>query len=268
MTKRRRRGCFLFIFLFAALFFNVQKADASIPTEPMGTIQVDPYYKTLRDSFYQGGYEEVGACNGWVEHVIDKSGLVGDFKVGGTVLELNDAMKNSDYFTLVASREGGQNDYQEATDQMIRDVNEGKIRAGDILIFTKNMTDMSASGAHWLHAAIVMEDIYAGQADNTFDRGEARWKVEYIGYPTMAHALAPDYGVEYLTPLTTPSSPDAEDSGSTGYYVYRIDQERRRRNRKKKQRRKPKRLKRKKRLQIPQRRKKPLRHSRQGRKLP
>ena len=42
----------------------------------------------------------------------------------------------------------------------------------------------------------------------------------------MAHALAPIFGVEYYTPMTSVHSYDAgADDGSTGYYVYRLEPE-------------------------------------------
>lgn len=211
--------------LLLAMFFMTMsyRANAAIPTESMGTLQVEPYYEKLRKAFFMGGYDEVGSCNGWVERVIHRSGLVGNFVVGGTVQELNEALSSSSKFTLVASLKGGQSDYQRATDQMIRDVNAGKIKAGDIVIYTKNMNNMSASGPHWLHAAIVMKEIFDGSVVNNSNSGAYRWKTGYIGYPTIAHALAPAWGVEYRTPMTTPSTAEADDGGSTGYYVYRIN---------------------------------------------
>ncbi len=199
------------------------RTEAAVPTAPKGTIQVEPYYDQLRKAFFLSGYDEAGACNGWVERVINKSGLVGSFVVGGTVQELNEAMAASSKFTLVASLEGGQSDYQNATDQMIRDVNAGKIKAGDIIIYTKNMKTPDSSGVHWLHAAIAMKEIFDGSVENYVQSGYGRWKSGYIGYPTIAHALAPMWGVEYRTPMTTPATLEADDGGSTGYYVYRIN---------------------------------------------
>ncbi len=196
--------------------------EAAIPSVKMGTVQVESYYNTLRKAFYLDSYDGAGACNGWVERVIDKSGLVGEFKVGGDVEDLYKAMDESSYFELVASLEGGQSDYQKASDQMVKDVNSGKIKAGDIVIYTKNMTNLSAAGPHWLHAAIVMKELYSGSVVNYVNSGLTRWKSGYIGYPTIAHALAPAWGVEYKTPMTTPSTKEADDGGSTGYYVYRI----------------------------------------------
>ena len=216
----------LTVALLTAAFLTVSvpaPAEAAVPTVSMGTLQTEPYYDTLREAFFLADYSAAGACNGWVETVIRKSGLAGDFVVGGTVKELNDAMAASSRFTLVASFEGGQSNYQEASDQMIRDVNAGKIKAGDIVIYTKNMTNLSASGPHWLHAAIVMKEIFDGTVVNYADYGLTRWKTGYIGYPTIGHALAPGWGVEYRTPMTTPSSQEGDDSGSTGYYVYRIN---------------------------------------------
>ncbi len=226
MIHKKWKWSSLILILFAAVFITGSwSVMANPPGVSMGTIQVEDYYDKLREAFYQGTYDEVGACNGWVERVINKSGLIGELKVDGTtVLELNDALKNSDYCTLVASREGGQSDYQEATDQMIEDVNAGKIKAGDILIFTKNMNDPDHTpNPHWLHAAIMMKETFDGKVDNYFDYALTRWKLEYIGYPTMAHALAEMFGVEYYTPLTSPSSLEGEDDGSTGYYVYRLE---------------------------------------------
>lgn len=228
MTKKGLGRLFAIVFLFALSIFTAGTvAEANIPNVSMGTIQVESYYDKLRAAFYQDGYIEVGACNGWVERVINKSGLIGEITVKGTtVLELNDALKESEFCTLVASLEGGQSDYQEATDQMIKDVNDGKIKAGDIVIFTKNMNDPDHTpDPHWLHAAIVMKELYDGQADNFYDYALTRWKIEYTGYPTMAHALAEQFGVEYYTPLTSPSSLEGEDDGSTGYYVYRLEPE-------------------------------------------
>ena len=226
--SRNLRGLCAVILAAAVLFGTVftkapAVSEAAVPSVSMGTLQTEPYYDTLRSAFYLSGYDAAGACNGWVESVIRDSGLVGSFTVGGTVKELNDAMAKSSKFTLTASYEGGQSEYQTASDQMIRDVNDGKIKAGDIVIYTKNMTNPSASGAHWLHAAIVMKEIFDGTVDNYANSGRTRWKSGYIGYPTIAHALAPAWGVEYRTPMTTPSSYDGDDSGSTGYYVYRIN---------------------------------------------
>ncbi len=229
MTKRGWMRLVAVFFLFAVTVFTAGTvAEANIPNVSMGTVQVESYYDKLREAFYQDGYVEVGACNGWVERVINKSGLIGEITVDGTtVLELNDALKNSEFCTLVCSLEGGQNDYQEATDQMIKDVNDGKIKAGDIVIFTKNMNDPDHTpDPHWLHAAIVMKETFDGTVDNTYNYALTRWKIEYTGYPTMAHALAEQFGVEYYTPLTSPSSLESEaDDGSTGYYVYRLEPE-------------------------------------------
>ncbi len=228
MTKRGLSRLFAFVFLFAVSIFSAGTvAEANIPNESMGTLQVESYYDKLREAFYQGGYVEVGACNGWVQNVINKSGLIGELTVDGTtVLELNDALKNSEFCTLVASCVGGQSDYQDATDQMIRDVNDGKIKAGDIVIYTKNMDDpTNTPDPHWLHAAIVMKDLFDGTADNTYNYGPTRWKEEYIGYPTIGHALAEHIGVEYYSPMTSPSSNESADDGSTGYYVYRLEPE-------------------------------------------
>ena len=223
-TLRARCAAFLMAaFLLTAVY--VPKAvslEAAVPSVSMGILQTEPYYDTLRSAFFLAGYDEAGACNGWVETVIHKSGLVGDFIVGGTVLELNNAMAKSDKFTLTASYEGGSSDYQTVSDQMIRDVSAGKIKAGDIVIYTRNMTNPSASGPHWLHAAIVMKEIFDGTVENYAGTGRTRWKSGYIGYPTIGHALAPAWGVEYRTPMTTPSTYDGDD-GSTGYYVYRIN---------------------------------------------
>ncbi len=202
-------------------------AAANVPTVMVGTLQVDEYYDQLREAFYLADYYSAGACNGWVQDVINKSGLVPELVVDGTtVLELNDALKASECYDLVASREGGQSDYQEATNDMILEVNSGNIRAGDIVIYTKNMNDYEGTGGpHWLHAAIVMKESFNGRVDNYQDYGETRWRESYWGFPTIAHALAPDYGVEYYSPMTSPSSLEAADDGSTGYYVYRINLE-------------------------------------------
>ena len=228
MTKRCWSRLFAVVFLFAVTVFAAGTvAEANIPNVSLDTLQVESYYDKLREAFYQDGYVEVGACNGWVERVINKSGLIGEITVPGTtVLELNDTLKSSKYCTLVASLEGGQSDYQEATDQMIRDVNDGKIKAGDIVIYTKNMNDPeNTPNPHWLHAAIVMKDLYDGSADNFYNYALTRWKEEYIGYPTIAHALAEQFGVEYYSPMTSPSSNESMDDGSTGYYVYRLEPE-------------------------------------------
>ena len=223
-VKKMKRRWIAALLLAALLMASVpHSAEAAVPYVSMGTLQTEPYYDTLRDAFFLSDYDAAGACNGWVERVIRDSGLAGNFVVGGTVKELNDAMASSSRFTLVASLEGGQSDYQNASDQMIRDVNAGKIKAGDIVIYTKNMTNMSASGPHWLHAAIVMKELYSGSVVNYANYGLSRWKTGYIGYPTIGHALAPGWGVEYKTPMTTPSSQEGDDSGSTGYYVYRIN---------------------------------------------
>ncbi len=210
------------LLIFGMLAGTTVVTEAAVPTAPKGSIQVEPYYEKLRKAFFLAGYEEAGACNGWVERVIHKSGLVGDFVVGGTVQELNEAMAKSPKFKLVASLEGGQSGYQEATDRMIRDVNAGKIKAGDIIIYTKNMKTPDSSGVHWLHAAIAMKELFDGTVVNYANSGPTRWKTGYIGYPTIGHALAPIWGVEYNTPMTTPSTQEADDGGSTGYYVYRI----------------------------------------------
>ncbi len=230
MRKGRRRGARLTILAVMMLFtlnLAVPVAEANVPTVSVGTLQVDDYYDTLREAFYLEDYYLAGACNGWVLNVINRSGLVPEVTVDGTtVLELNDALKNNECFDLVASREGGFNDYQDATNEMIEDVNAGKIRAGDIVIYTKNMKDYETTGGpHWLHAAIVMKEPFTGTVENYKNYWLKRWKENYWGFPTIAHALAPDFGVEYYSPLTSPSSTEADDSGSTGYYVYRINLE-------------------------------------------
>jgi len=230
MGKGKRRGAILAlmtVMMLLALYITAPVAEANVPNIRMGTLQVDDYYDTLRDAFYQADYYSAGACNGWVLSVINNSGLVPEITVDGTtVLELNDALKNNECFDLVATREGGQSDYQEATDQMQQDVNDGKIRAGDIVIFTKNMDNYEGTGGpHWLHAAIVMKELFNGTADNYENYWEGRWRESYKGFPTIAHALAPDYGVEYYSPMCSPSSLEAADDGSTGYYVYRINTE-------------------------------------------
>ena len=137
--SRNLRGLCAVILAAAVLFGTVftkapTVSEAAVPSVSMGTLQTEPYYDTLRSAFYLSGYDAAGACNGWVESVIRDSGLVGSFTVGGTVKELNDAMAKSSKFTLTASYEGGQSEYQTASDQMIRDVNDGKIKAGDIVI--------------------------------------------------------------------------------------------------------------------------------------
>ena len=228
MFEKKWKWSLVLLVLFASIFVTGSLVvNANTPTVSMGEVQVESYYDKLREAFYMGTYDEVGACNGWVERVINRSGLIGELKVDGTtVLELNDALKNSEYCTLVASLEGGQSDYQEATDKMIEDVNAGKIKAGDILIFTKNMNDPdNTPSPHWLHAAIMMKEKYDGKVENNFNYALSRWRLEYIGYPTMAHALAEQFGVEYYTPLTSPSSLEGADDGSTGYYVYRLEPE-------------------------------------------
>lgn len=215
-------------FLAAGIFAGSRTAEANPPDVSYSGIEKEAYYDTLREAFYMGDYDEVGACNGWVQRVINKSGLIGELVVDGTTVEeLNDALKNSPYATLVASRTGDQNDYQDTSDDMIRDVNEGKIKAGDILIFTKNMNDYyNTPSPHWLHAAIAMEENYHGKVENYQNYGLTRWRDTYIGYPSMAHALAPIFGVEYYTPMTSVHSYDAgADDGSTGYYVYRLEPE-------------------------------------------
>jgi len=217
----------LFSVLIMALGLANISASANVPTIALGTLQVDEYYDQLREAFYLEDYYLAGACNGWVMNVINRSGLVPELVVDGTtVLELNDALAASDCYDLVASREGGQSDYQEATNQMIEDVNAGKIRAGDIVIYTKNMNNYEGTGGpHWLHAAIVMKEKFTGKVENYKNYWLTRWRDSYWGYPTIAHALAPDFGVEYYSPLTSPSSNEAADDGSTGYYVYRINME-------------------------------------------
>ena len=215
-------------FLAAGVFAGDRTAEANPPDVSYSGIEKESYYDTLREAFYMGDYDEVGACNGWVQRVINKSGLIGELVVDGTTVEeLNDALKASPYATLVASREGGQNDYQDTSDDMIRDVNEGKIKAGDILIFTKNMNDpYNTPSPHWLHAGIAMEENYGGRVENYKEYGLTRWRDTYIGYPSIAHALAPIFGVEYYTPMTSVHSYDAgADDGSTGYYVYRLEPE-------------------------------------------
>ena len=228
-VKRRIRtvGALLVVMLLAVLHVAGPVAEANVPNIRMGTIQVDDYYDTLRDAFYLEDYYVAGACNGWVLNVINRSGLVPEVTVDGTtVLELNDALKNNECFDLVASREGGFNDYQDATNEMQEDVNAGRIRAGDIVIYTKNMKDYETTGGpHWLHAAIVMKELFNGTVENYQNYWIHRWRESYKGFPTIAHALAPDFGVEYYSPLTSPSSTEADDSGSTGYYVYRINTE-------------------------------------------
>lgn len=213
--------------LLAGLFLTAVPAEANVPTVAVGTLQVDEYYDTLREAFYQDDYYVAGACNGWVQSVLNRSGLVPELVVDGTtVQELNDALAKSECYDLVASREGGQSDYQEATDEMIEDVNAGKIRAGDIVIYTKNMNNYAGTGGpHWLHAAIVMKEKFNGTVSNYKNYWLGRWRETYYGFPTIAHALAPDFGVEYYSPLTSPSSKEASDDGSTGYYVYRINME-------------------------------------------
>ena len=227
--KRRIRavGAMLVVLVLAVLHVAGPVAEANVPTVRMGTLQVEDYYDTLRDAFYLEDYYVAGACNGWVLNVINRSGLVPELVVDGTtVLELNDALKNSECFDLVASREGGFNDYQDATNEMQEDVNAGKIKAGDIVIYTKNMKDYETTGGpHWLHAAIVMKELFNGTVENYKNYWVHRWRESYWGFPTIAHALAPDFGVEYYSPLTSPSSTEADDSGSTGYYVYRINTE-------------------------------------------
>ena len=220
-------GVLLVVMLLAVLHVAGPVAEANVPNVRMGTIQVDDYYDTLRDAFYLEDYYVAGACNGWVLNVINRSGLVPEVTVDGTtVLELNDALKNNECFDLVASREGGFNDYQDATNEMQEDVNAGRIRAGDIVIYTKNMKDYETTGGpHWLHAAIVMKELFNGTVENYQNYWIHRWRESYKGFPTIAHALAPDFGVEYYSPLTSPSSTEADDSGSTGYYVYRINTE-------------------------------------------
>lgn len=220
-------GALLVVMLLAVLHVAGPVAEANVPNVRMGTIQVDDYYDTLRDAFYLEDYYVAGACNGWVLNVINRSGLVPEVTVDGTtVLELNDALKNNECFDLVASREGGFNDYQDATNEMQEDVNAGRIRAGDIVIYTKNMKDYETTGGpHWLHAAIVMKELFNGTVENYQNYWIHRWRESYKGFPTIAHALAPDFGVEYYSPLTSPSSTEADDSGSTGYYVYRINTE-------------------------------------------
>ena len=233
MSKKSwKKGLLLTIgfatFLVGGVFAGSRTAEANPPDVSYSGIEKEDYYDTLREAFYMGDYDEVGACNGWVQRVINKSGLIGELVVDGTTVEeLNDALKNSPYATLVASRTGDQNDYQETSDDMIRDVNEGKIKAGDILIFTKNMNDYyNTPSPHWLHAAIAMEENYHGKVENYKEYGLTRWRDTYIGYPSMAHALAPIFGVEYYTPMTSVHSYDAgADDGSTGYYVYRLEPE-------------------------------------------
>jgi hypothetical protein len=213
--------------LVLSIGLTVLPSFANVPSIAVGTLLVDDYYDTLRAAFYLEDYYIAGACNGWVLSVINNSGLVPELTVDGTtVLELNDALAASECFDLVATREGGQSDYQDATNDMIRDVNAGNIRAGDIVIYTKNMNNYEGTGGpHWLHAAIVMKEKFTGTVENYKNYWLGRWKENYWGYPTIAHALAPDFGVEYYSPLTSPSSTEADDSGSTGYYVYRINLE-------------------------------------------
>ncbi len=229
MTGRVRKKLFTALLLLGGVFTGSQMAvNANPPDVSYSGIEKEAYYDTLREAFYMGDYDEVGACNGWVQRVINKSGLIGELVVDGTTVEeLNDALDKSPYATLVASRTGDQNDYQDTSDDMIRDVNEGKIKAGDILIFTKNMNDYyNTPSPHWLHAAIAMEENYHGKVENYQNYGLTRWRDTYIGYPSMAHALAPIFGVEYYTPMTSVHSYDAgADDGSTGYYVYRLEPE-------------------------------------------
>ena len=227
-VRRRVQKLFLLfsVFVMALGLANIG-VSANVPTIALGTLQVDEYYDQLREAFYLEDYYLAGACNGWVLSVINRSGLTPEITVDGTtVRELNDALAKSECFDLVATREGGQSDYQEATNQMIEDVNAGNIRAGDIVIYTKNMNNYEGtSGPHWLHAAIVMKESYAGYVENYQNYWLHRWRETYRGFPTIAHALAPDFGVEYYSPRTSPSSTEADDSGSTGYYVYRINME-------------------------------------------
>ena len=227
-VRRRVQKLFLLfsVFVMALGLANIG-VSANVPTIALGTLQVDEYYDQLREAFYLEDYYLAGACNGWVQNVLNRSGLVPELVVDGTtVLELNDALAASECYDLVATREGGQSDYQEATNQMIEDVNAGKIRAGDIVIYTKNMNNYEGTGGpHWLHAAIVMKEKFTGTVENYKNYWLKRWKENYWGYPTIAHALAPDFGVEYYSPLTSPSSKEAADDGSTGYYVYRINME-------------------------------------------
>jgi len=220
--KKKWKGLILLLAL-CVLVSGIPNTQAAIPTVKKVKVQVESYYNTLRKAFYLTSYSGAGACNGWVESVINKSGLVGKFVVGGDVETLYKAMKKSNKFELVASLEGGSSGYQEASNQMVKDVGDGKIKAGDIVIYTRNMTNMSASGAHWLHAAIVMKETFTGTVTNYVKSGANRWKSGYIGYPTIGHALAPAWGVEYNTPMTTPSTQEATDDGSTGYYVFRIN---------------------------------------------
>ena len=220
---RIREALLAIVLIIGITLAEIPGTQAAIPSVSMGTIQVESYYNTLRKAFYLTSYDGAGACNGWVERVINKSGLVGKFVVGGDCEDLYKAMAGSSKFQLVASLKGGHSDYQNATDQMIRDVNAGKIKAGDIVIYTKNMKDPdNTPNPHWLHAAIVMKEKFDGTVENYAGSGYTRWKSGYIGYPTIAHALAPAWGVEYKTPMTTPSTAEADDGGSTGYYVFRI----------------------------------------------
>ena len=220
---RVREALLAIVLIIGITLAEIPGTQAAIPSVSMGTIQVESYYNTLRKAFYLTSYDGAGACNGWVERVINKSGLVGKFVVGGDCEDLYKAMAGSSKFQLVASLKGGHSDYQNATDQMIRDVNAGKIKAGDIVIYTKNMKDPdNTPNPHWLHAAIVMKEKFDGTVENYAGSGYTRWKSGYIGYPTIAHALAPAWGVEYKTPMTTPSTAEADDGGSTGYYVFRI----------------------------------------------
>ncbi len=223
MKLRIREALLAIVLIIGITLAEIPGTQAAVPSVSMGTIQVESYYNTLRKAFYLTSYDGAGACNGWVERVINKSGLVGKFVVGGDCEDLYKAMAGSSKFQLVASLKGGHSDYQNATDQMIRDVNAGKIKAGDIVIYTKNMKDPdNTPNPHWLHAAIVMKEKFDGTVENYAGSGYTRWKSGYIGYPTIAHALAPAWGVEYKTPMTTPSTAEADDGGSTGYYVFRI----------------------------------------------
>ena len=97
MFEKKWKWSLVLLVLFASIFVTGSLVvNANTPTVSMGEVQVESYYDKLREAFYMGTYDEVGACNGWVERVINRSGLIGELKVDGTtVLELNDALKNS-----------------------------------------------------------------------------------------------------------------------------------------------------------------------------
>ena len=171
------------------------------------------------------------------------------YKPGNYTTETSSGHSNN--FTLVASYAGNGSSHASAAKDLNNKINAGVVKAGDIIVITRNLNNLNAAGNHFIHVAILTDMAFGVQTTIrgnavAFSKDKNRrtdvfgdiWPATsitpyqaststvyanaYLGFPTVANYF--NNGVEIGSALSAMFGAESEKEGD-GYFVFRVKEE-------------------------------------------